>query len=57
MKDYDATETAYKNGFAEGITALANLIRRRLNCNTPRGAYLIGIVDTTVKELMEVSEK
>ena len=34
------------------IEKFANLIKRRLNCNTPRGAYLIDIVDNLVKEMV-----
>lgn len=35
---------------AEAIKEFANLIKRQLNCNTPRGAYLLDIVDNLVKE-------
>ena len=33
------------------IKKFAGLIKRRLNCNTPRGAYLINIVDNLVAEM------
>ena len=41
------------NERAYAIEKFVNLIKRRLNCNSPRGAYLINIVDNLVKEMME----
>ena len=43
----------YSEVKAEAYKELANLIERRLNSNTPRGAYLINIVDEVLTELTE----
>ena len=37
---------------AEAVQDFVNKIRTRLNCNTPRGAYLLNIVDNLVKEMV-----
>ena len=38
---------------SEAVKEFANLIKRRLNSNTSRGAYLIDIIDNLVKEMTE----
>jgi hypothetical protein len=46
-----------KTAKTEAIKEFANLIKRRLNSNTSRGAYLIDIVDNLVKEMTEVNNE
>ena len=43
----------YSEVKADAYKELANLIERGLNSNTPRGAYLINIVDEVLTELTE----
>lgn len=43
----------YSEVKADAYKEVANLIERRLNSNTPRGAYLINIVDEVLTELTE----
>ena len=38
---------------AETIKEFEKLVTRRLNCNTPRGAYLLNIMNEVKKEMME----
>ena len=38
---------------AEAIKEFEKLVARRLNCNTPRGAYLLNIMNEVKKEMTE----
>lgn len=49
----DAYKDVLDTAVSEARKELANLIERRLNSNTPRGAYLINIVDEVLTELTE----
>ncbi len=38
---------------AEAVKEFEKLVTRRLNCNTPRGAYLLNIMNEVKKEMTE----
>lgn len=38
---------------ADAIKEFENLVARRLNCNTPRGAYLINLMNEVKKEMRD----
>ena len=53
MKEYDATEVAYNNGYKKGIEDLFNKLKERYEPIPLWGAVAVSFMESIVRELVK----